>query len=75
MMIVNNMFIIKITLLTDQIAKISELLLWSKKFKASTSPHDRHQLANDRSTVDLIDTVPPMTTLCINSNKLGAVYV
>jgi hypothetical protein len=58
-MIVNNMFVTRITLLTDRIAKISELLLWSKKFKASTLAHDRHQLANDRSTVDLIDTVPP----------------
>jgi hypothetical protein len=59
MMIVNNMFITKITLLTDRIAKIPKLLLGSKNFKASTSSHDRHQLANDRSTVDLIDTVPP----------------
>ena len=58
-MIVNNMFVTRITLLTDRIAKIPELLLWSKKFKASMSAHDRHQIANDCSTVDLIDTVPP----------------
>lgn len=58
-MIVNNMFIRKITFLADRIAKIPELLLWSKKFKTSTSPHNSHQLANDCSTVDLIDTVPP----------------
>ncbi|PSB58132.1 hypothetical protein C7B77_05950 [Chamaesiphon polymorphus CCALA 037] len=58
-MIVNNMFVTKITLLTDRIAKISELLRWSKKFKSSMSAHDRHQLANDCSTVDLIEPVPP----------------
>ena len=58
-MIVNNIFVTIITFLTDRIAKIPELLLWSKKFKASMSDHDRHQLANDCSTVDLIDTVPP----------------
>lgn len=58
-MIVNNMFVTKVTLLTDRVAKISALLLWSNKFKASMSSHDRHQLSNDYSTVDQIDTVPP----------------
>ena len=59
MMIVNNMFITKVTLLTDRVAKISALLLWSKKSKSSMSAHERHQLANDCSTVNLIDPVPP----------------
>lgn len=58
MMIANNMFAIKITLLTDRLAKIPGLLL-SSKLEASTSSHDRHQLANDYSTVDLIAPVPP----------------
>ena len=53
------MFVTKITFLTDRIAKIPELLLWSKKFKASMSTHGCHQPANDLSTVDLIDPVPP----------------
>ena len=53
------MFVIKNTLSTDRIAKIPELLLWSKKFKASMSAYGCHQPANDLSTVDLIDAVPP----------------
>lgn len=57
-MIINNMFATKITLLTDRIAKISGLLLRSK-FKASMSSCDRHQLAIDYSTVEEIDAVPP----------------
>ncbi|WP_373544612.1 hypothetical protein [Chamaesiphon sp.] len=53
------MFVTKITFLTDRIAKIPELLLWSKKFKVSMSAHGCHQPANDCSIVDLIDPVPP----------------
>jgi len=58
MMIVNNMFVTKITLLTDRIAKIPRFLRWSKS-KASISSHDRQQLASDYSAIDEIDTVPP----------------
>ncbi|WP_232432235.1 hypothetical protein [Chamaesiphon minutus] len=52
------MFATKLTLLTDRIAKIPGLRVWSK-FKSSMSAHDRHQLANHYSTVEEIDDVPP----------------
>lgn len=58
MMIYNNMLITKITLLTDRMAKIPGLLLWSKS-KASMSDRDLHQLVSDYSNVDQIDVVPP----------------